>query len=177
MAPRDPELEIQMLTACQQGDADKFRELLKTDINLAYATVQSGTGAGYSALQKLAGKGTPEMAQQLLDLGVPVDLRKEGARTPLQLSAMSGNIEMVKFLVSKGADVNAVEKYFGWTPLFMACYMGDSEKFQEIAKFLIKNKADLQVKDLKLKVTPLGAAKRKKHAEMVKILEAAGATE
>ncbi|KAI5614892.1 myotrophin [Silurus asotus] len=47
----------------------------------------------------------------------------EGGRKPLHYAADCGQVEMVEFLLSKGADVNAPDKH-GITPLLSATYEG-----------------------------------------------------
>jgi hypothetical protein len=59
--------------------------------------------------------------------------RKFVNTTPLHSAARGGNVEITKFLVSKGADVDA-EAIDGTTPLHLAANV-------EIAKFLISKGA------------------------------------
>uniref|UniRef100_A0A8C7QB63 Myotrophin n=1 Tax=Oncorhynchus mykiss TaxID=8022 RepID=A0A8C7QB63_ONCMY len=47
----------------------------------------------------------------------------EGGRKPLHYAADCGQAEMLEFLLSKGADVNAPDKH-GITPLLSATYEG-----------------------------------------------------
>jgi len=100
-----------------------------------------------------------------------------GICTPFALPA-SVNIEIVKFLVSKGANVNAKtqdREVKGVTPLHGAAVMGDIE----IAKFLISKKADVNAKTGVSGATPLDSAKwivnsGIANTEMVKYLESVG---
>jgi hypothetical protein len=56
-----------------------------------------------------------------------VNLRNEDGHTPLHAacSLERGNIEVVAYLISLGADVNAIDKA-GWTPLLTACRFDES---------------------------------------------------
>ncbi|XP_045928169.1 myotrophin [Micropterus dolomieu] len=47
----------------------------------------------------------------------------EGGRKPLHYAADFGQTDVVVFLISKGADVNAPDKH-GLTPLISACFEG-----------------------------------------------------
>ena len=59
--------------------------------------------------------------------------------TPLHWAVNEGNIEIVQFLVSKGADVNFMPKHHGWTPLHSAVSITNLE----IVKFLISAGANV----------------------------------
>lgn len=52
--------------------------------------------------------------------------------TPLHNARLIGDLEAAKYLVARGANVNAVTVY-GWTPLFLACELG----FVDITRVLI----------------------------------------
>jgi len=62
-------------------------------------------------------------------------------RTPLHWAADFNQVEVMKYLVSKGAKVNAKDHY-GITPLLSAVY----ENHLEAARFLIEKKADVSIK-------------------------------
>ncbi|MGX3009998.1 ankyrin repeat domain-containing protein [Helicobacter sp. 23-1044] len=72
-----------------------------------------------------------------VDLCVGYDDCMQSSSTPLELAVVNGNLEMVKFLVENGADVN-----FGLGALKFALteYGYDSK---EITRFLIQNGADI----------------------------------
>ena len=59
-------------------------------------------------------------------------------QTPLHIACENGNKEIVEFLISKGADVNAVD-YILNTPLHIAC----SHNYFEIIELLISNGAEI----------------------------------
>ncbi|MGH9870337.1 MAG: PQQ-binding-like beta-propeller repeat protein [Candidatus Polarisedimenticolia bacterium] len=73
------------------------------------------------ALREAARAGDLEKVRSLLDAGVPVD--SPGPRhghTALLFAADGGHLAVVELLVSRGADVNAMEGFFKVTPLLAA---------------------------------------------------------
>ena len=57
-----------------------------------------------------AGRGNLPKAQQALAGGAPVDCTDATARTPLMLAAAEGHKDVVEWLLTQGADVNARDK-------------------------------------------------------------------
>ena len=53
--------------------------------------------------------------------------------TPLYIACKNGNINVVKYLVENGADINKKNKD-KWTPLFIACY----KEHIPIVKYLVE---------------------------------------
>jgi ankyrin repeat protein len=70
-----------------------------------------------------------------------IDLWQHYTR-PIFCAAICGNLEIIKFLVENGADVNVKDFLFGKTPLFDAAHNGRLG----IVKYLIENGADVNVK-------------------------------
>jgi len=68
----------------------------------------------------------------------PARIALEANRTPLHVAIKSGHTEIARFLVGKGADVNAVG-HLDYTSLHYAAWY----KHKDIAEFLIKNGADV----------------------------------
>jgi hypothetical protein len=81
-----------------------------------------------------------------------VDREDDYGFTPLHLATGEGQVEIVKFLISAGADVNAKGPY-GWTSLHMAAGMNSSE----MVAMLITAAADPNLK-MELGNTPLHSA-------------------
>ncbi|KAM8739646.1 myotrophin [Acanthopagrus latus] len=61
----------------------------------------------------------------------------QGGRMPLHYASDYGQTDVVEFLISKGANVNAVDKH-GLTPLMSACY----ENHISCVKVLLEKGAD-----------------------------------
>lgn len=83
----------------------------------------------------------------------------------LIVAARKSNVEAVKTLLAKGADVNAKTEY-GATPLFFACDRGNVE----IVKLLLAAGADIDARDTFYKSTPINWAVQRDQAEVVKLL-------
>ena len=87
----------------------------------------------------------------------------------LHLSVREGNIEIVEFLISQGAEVN-IKDSLGVTPLQVAARAGRLE----IVEYLLSKGAKVGVKD-HTGITPLHDAVIKEHIQIVKILVSHGA--
>lgn len=62
--------------------------------------------------------------------------------SPLQMAANKGDIAIVKFLLSKGADINYLHPIANHTAFHLAALNGQ----EEMVKFLAKNGADVNIK-------------------------------
>ena len=66
-------------------------------------------------------KNRPDVVQDLLNRGHPVEATKSG-NTLLMVSSSGGKTEVVRVLINAGADVNA--EAYGFTPLLLALKKG-----------------------------------------------------
>ena len=90
--------------------------------------------------------------------------------TPLMFAASAGHVDMIRFLVKRGAKVNHGAKEGAQTALFSAIYGAHADAVQA----LVDLKADVNAK-MKDGDTPLKAAMKGDQEDIVKILKAAGA--
>ncbi len=102
-------------------------------------------------------------------------LRKQRAKeqapvVSLHEAARDGLIEQAKSLISKGADVNAMDERLAATPLHLAVYFANTE----VVKLLIANGADVNAKN-KWNRTPLHIAIDKGYKDYVELLRKHGA--
>jgi uncharacterized protein len=94
--------------------------------------------------------------------------------TALIAAAHLGHAGVVKQLIAAGAPLDHVNNLH-WTALIESIVLGDGgARHQATLKALVDAKANLQLKDRDGR-TPLQLAKSRGYAEMVKMLEAAGA--
>lgn len=74
---------------------------------------------------------------------VTVKLLQDASFGPLQKAAWKGDLSLVKLLIEQGTPVNKSCDFNRWTALHAATHKG----YVEIAEFLIKHGADVNVKD------------------------------
>jgi ankyrin repeat protein len=94
--------------------------------------------------------------------------------TALIAAAHLGHAEVVRMLIAAGAPLDHVNN-LGWTALMESIVLGNGgRQHTDTLEALVKAGANLNIAD-RQGVTPLAHAKSRRYAEMVRILEAAGA--
>ncbi|MHC4539644.1 MAG: ankyrin repeat domain-containing protein [Planctomycetota bacterium] len=99
-------------------------------------------GAKVSALHLAAHRGDIDKVRSSLEKGTNVDVRDVAGHTPLFYAASAGQMHVVEFLISKGAEVDAKDKRGGETPLF---YAGDAG-WRNVVELLIARGADVNAR-------------------------------
>ena len=170
--------------AAEVGNTELLKLLLK-----AGADVNSPNPEGQTALLAVARTGNVEAAKVLVEFGATIDARETwGGQTALMWASARRHPEMMAFLISKGADVNArgaVRNYQrhvtaegrpknldsgGFTPLLYAA----RENCMACVDVLLKNRADIDLPDPD-GVSPLHLAIMNANWDLAKHLIAAGA--
>ena len=85
------------------------------------------------------------------------------------IAARNGHVEVARFLLGKGADINC-RGFFGAPGLHWAAINGH----KAMVEFLIANGADLHLRDQQFNSTPLGWALEGKQTEIMEMLQAQG---
>jgi ankyrin repeat protein len=93
---------------------------------------------GNDFMVQAAAHGKRRMLVYFLRRGYDVNYENTGGTTPLSAAAVGGDKEMVRFLISSGADVNRKNRLTGGSPLMAASEMGQLET----AKALLEKGAD-----------------------------------
>ncbi|MFL6248711.1 MAG: ankyrin repeat domain-containing protein [Thermoanaerobaculia bacterium] len=149
--------ETALMNAVTRGHTDIVKALLA-----AKADVKLRNSFDFNAFTAAVAAGNQEIAALLLDAGAKVGDGASGL-TPLAFAVSGGNIEMIRFLASHGADVNQ--------GALISAILGAQV---EAVKTLIELKADVNAKS-KDGMTPLKLAKKGDQEEIVALLVAAGA--
>ena len=108
-----------LLDAIAEGRADVVRDHMGAGSDPNKTFIPPGVpAAGASALHLAVIKNDREITKVLLDNGADIDLKAEDTfeGTPLEWAAFYGIRDMVEYLVTAGADMNA-KNAFGTTPL------------------------------------------------------------
>ena len=95
--------------------------------------------------------------------GVPVDMEGDSHATPLIAAAYAGQLDIVKYLVSKGADFNKKDKRH-CSPVITACIYNHLD----VVDYLVQHGADYKCYDSPIQ--PIAAAIYYDHIEIVKYL-------
>ncbi len=124
-------------------------DLLAYNFNLGPTNFGSANTAapfpqiGQSFMHELAREGDILSAEAILEKGGSIDLPDEEGRRPLHEAAFFGREDMVRFLLSEGAVMDAPIHPFGYTALWFVVQQGH----HAIAKYLIERGARLTAAD------------------------------
>jgi ankyrin repeat protein len=86
----------------------------------AFALTQAPPLTKAEQLQDAARKGDAAAVRSLLDAGVDVNTKFRYDATALFYACDAGNVEVVKVLLDKGADLSRKDTFYGFTPLMLA---------------------------------------------------------
>ncbi len=130
-------------------------------------------------------RGNLQVVKDSISSGVKVNQRgtqgKFSGKTALMVAAMKGKKEIVRILISNGADLNYQEDatgslkrqaFDGFTALL---YAADSDQ-EEVVKILVNNGANVNQKS-KTGISPLSLAKLWQNDDMIRALKNAGAVD
>ena len=83
----------------------------------------------------------------------------------------NGHLQIVQYLIEKGANIEAEGRFYSHTPLHVACAFGHLQ----IVRYLIEKGADIEAKAEKQQRTPLHIASYCGNKEIIEYLISQGA--
>lgn len=154
------------------GDSDSTKTLntsvqtTSSDSDKAEKTIK----VSYDNWEKMMKNADVSSIKTLLSHGVDLNDSDTHGFTLLHYATLFNKSDIVHYLISKGAHVNAKDKKRGYTPLYYAAKYG----YKELVEYLLANGADANSKS-KDNATPLQRAAEKGHLDIVKLLVSHGA--
>ena len=129
--------ETSIFDIARKGTLAQLKSAIKKDANI----INKISKEGYSSLTLACYSGNNEVAKYLIDHVDDVN-SKSSYGTPLMAATVKKNIELVKLLLQKKANPNAVDQNGSSALHFSVIF-----SFEEIIKLLISSKADPSIKD------------------------------
>lgn len=162
----------QLHRACRHGMAGVVTALLKADADHGPYQADSEGRLPIHVACKVGDLDTVKavLTDKLLMLESRGNVSRYGV-TPLLEACGHGHVAVVRYLLEKGASINASSSYHGMTPLHTACAGGH----HETARVLIRAGADVHA-TCKASSMPLAKAVEKGSIETVRLLLDAGAS-
>lgn len=166
---RDGEGRTALLLATHGNHVEAARVLIA-----AGADVNAKDGIQDSPFLYAGAEGRNEILKMILAAGADLKSTNRYGGTALIPAAHHGHVETVKILLATAIDKDHVNR-LGWTALLEAVILGDGGKTHtQIVRLLVDAGVNVNIAD-RDGVTPLAHARRSGYAEMVRILESAGA--
>ncbi|MEO6458503.1 MAG: ankyrin repeat domain-containing protein [Chloroflexia bacterium] len=140
----------------------------------AGADVNAKDDTQQSAYLISTSEGYLELLKRTLQAGADVHSLDSYNGTGLIRAADRGHVEIIRELLKTDINVDHVNR-LGWTALLEAIILGDGgPRHTEVVRLLVEAAADVNLADQD-GVTPLAHAQRKRHEEIITILQNAGA--
>jgi ankyrin repeat protein len=158
-----------LFLAAYAGNAEVLPDLLKAGASLNGEMTLIGT-SNSDAISGSVRHAYLDVAETLVKLGAPVD-RTDLRITPLVKAVLGDQVEMARFLISKGADVNHVDGN-GMTPLLYAASIDFGSPAMIDMLLKAGARTDMKTKEGK---TALELAKQYKHTHLIPSLAGAAA--
>jgi len=147
-----------------------MKKLIKITVVIIFPLLFAGCGAMNKSLHLPAAEGNLEQVKTEIEGGREVDSKDIAGQTALMYAAETGRMEVIKYLVSKGANVNARSQGYHYTALMYAA----SGNRLEALEYLIARGAEIDAPSFK-NATALMMSARAGHIDIVKILLEKGA--
>lgn len=141
--------------AAGEGHIDDMKQFLKEG-----ADIEAEDKHGFTPLALAAFAGKVDTVKLLIEKGANLEAKDNGSNTPLHLAAVAGDEEVAKILIESKANLEAKD-YKDQTPLFFAA---TNSRRPEVLIFLLKQGADIEVRDRQGKTALDIAIERKQEA-------------
>lgn len=109
---------------------------------------------GDTALHYIRSHTPVSVVKLIVNAGADLEISNKLGITPICSAVKYGNVDVMKYLFSKGAQIDIVGGYWSGGPLHIACFLG----LLEIIKFLIEKKANVNLENSGVAGTPLISA-------------------
>lgn len=161
--------------AANRGNFEIFQMLVKKGAKVNHMNIKHWTTLHFACLG-----GNKEIVKMILEDPIITDVKKEVDRrtkgwswTPLHFACKTtgDTLDIVKLLIEKGANINAVESVYRSSSLHAAALNGATK----IVKYLIDKGADVNAKNKK-NWTPILFASKFGHFDIVRMLYEKGAS-
>ena len=157
-----PSANEEFWEAIERDDVDRVQTLLLRGADTNALHPQFGPAIVVAARER-----SWNVVRSLAEIvGTRIDAPNARGETAAMLAALHGNLEIVRLLVEKGAQVNRP----GWTPLHYAAVSGNTE----LLRFLLDRHAYIDAQSPN-RTTPLMMAARHDRLDAVRLLVEAGA--
>jgi ankyrin repeat protein len=162
-----------LIIAIANGNVELVIELIDAgaDINYKYHRSIDSISIVSTPFSVAIEKGNLILVKLLLACGASLESDMDDAEsTPIQDAAAFGHLEIVKYLIEKGAKINATN-FYNVTALLAAV----NNNRVEVTNYLLEHGANFTICNSEGK-TALMYAKEKGYTEIIKLLEAVGAS-
>ncbi|KAG0181013.1 hypothetical protein DFQ29_009547 [Apophysomyces sp. BC1021] len=163
MNKKDKQLNLR--TVASTGNLIMLKQILLLVADPLKAVNEAQSSTGLTPLHLAASRGHLDVVQCLIEeYEVSVDSRDKEGETALLKAAYEGRFSLVKYLLSKNANIHQKDKD-GWTALHNACSKG----CLPIVRLLVENGANVNVRS-KMGHTPLINAASKGYMSIIEYL-------
>lgn len=133
LANSERTVRINLHNEIRKGNYDKFKEIIKTGIDL-----NKPDSAGDTPLHHAIKSGFYKFAVSLINAGADIRARDKAGREPIHMVSEDGVEPLVSFLLEQGVPVNTRTKDTLWTPLHYVARNAARDKYINILKLLLR---------------------------------------
>ncbi|KAI4254850.1 MAG: hypothetical protein LQ352_002871 [Teloschistes flavicans] len=167
----DSQLDERQFTTLHKVVLGMIGKSLADELDTTTALIDTIDSSGNTPLAWASARGDHSSVALLLDYGASMTIANDVDHKPIHLAAQTGNVDTVRILVQRGADINTTVRETNMTPIHYAAEFQDS--FQHV-KGLASLGARIDGQDY-LGWTPLHWASWRGHLASLNALVSCGA--